>query len=104
MLVYPGGESGAMVVSALHSPTGDPLRELQGHLDDVLSLQIFSDNSRVVSAGRDGMIFIWEGSLQPTARDASPAARDLSIRDEDVASPDSLDGEGAYVPPILRLG
>jgi WD40 repeat protein len=51
---------GNILCTPLHSSTGRPVKTLEGHADLVTGVRMLSD-LRLVSVGRDGMIFLWEG-------------------------------------------
>jgi len=73
LLLYPMGDSGDIAVVPLHASRGKPLKVLQGHLANATSiLYRGNEHDQVISAGRDGMIFIWEAG---GARFGSLAAR-----------------------------
>lgn len=71
ILLYPDDRSGDILITPLHSSTGEPIGVLSGHMDMVSAVQILPD-ATVVSCGRDGMIFVWE----PLGKRSDAAATD----------------------------
>jgi WD40 repeat protein len=61
LLLYPNGDSGDICIVPLHSSIGKPLKTLSGHVNSVNSI-IYRGNEhdQIISAGKDGMIFLWE--------------------------------------------
>ena len=69
VLVYPNGEKGEIALVALHSSTGVPFARLTGHLGAVTSLVYRKKHCQIVSAGKDGMIHVWDSSLADKERE-----------------------------------
>ena len=69
VLVYPNGDKGEIALVALHSPTGVPFVRLKGHLGAVTSLVYRNKHCQIISAGKDGMIHIWDSSLADKERE-----------------------------------
>ena len=69
VLVYPNGDKGEIALVALHSPTGVPFARLKGHLGAVTSLVYRNKHCQIISAGKDGMIHIWDSSLADKERE-----------------------------------
>jgi WD40 repeat protein len=67
LLLYPMGDCGDIAMVPLHTAVGRPVRILQGHLGNVTSLLYRQNYNQVLSAGRDGMIFLWEAKHRPPA-------------------------------------
>ncbi|KAL7803474.1 hypothetical protein V8C44DRAFT_353120 [Trichoderma aethiopicum] len=64
----------------------DPPRTLRGHADDIRSIAISPDGSRLVSSSRDGSIRIWD--ISPELED--PWIREPSKRSRMALSPDGV--------------
>jgi WD40 repeat protein len=71
LLLYPLGDCGDIAMVPLHTAVGRPVRILQGHLANVTSLLYRQNYNQVLSAGRDGMIFLWEAKHRPPAVDTT---------------------------------
>ena len=69
VLVYPNGDKGEIALVALHSPTGVPFARLKGHLGAVTSVVYRKKHCHIISAGKDGMIHIWDSSLADKERE-----------------------------------
>lgn len=76
LLLYPMGDSGDIALGPVHASRGTPLKVLRGHLSNVTSvLYRGNEHHQIISAGRDGMIFIWEaGGARFGSRAATAAA------------------------------
>ncbi len=67
LLAYPQGDSGNIIIVPVHSSRGKPFKVLKGHLSNVNTI-VYRGNEfdQFISAGKDGMIFVWEKSYIPT--------------------------------------
>ena len=60
VLLLPDGPEGDIAVVPIHSHDGKPLTTLKGHVGAVTALAYRRPRQQVLSAGRDGMIFLWD--------------------------------------------
>ena len=60
LLLFPNGLRGDIAMVPLHSGTGLPVKVLRGHLGLVTSIVYRQAYHQVLSAGKDGMIFLWD--------------------------------------------
>lgn len=91
-----------ILLTPLHSTTGEPVNVLNGHLDQISGIQILSDY-RVISVGHDGMIFLWDESqhiqdLEDEQVDWLDDVKDGKNGDDN----DIFSGENEFIPNILR--
>lgn len=98
LLIYPGTDHISLV--PLHSSTGTTVRILVGHLDRVTSVQMLSDY-RVISAGEDGMVFLWDGR-ELEIEDSEEAGDWLGRRKRLDSHEEEVESEEEFIPPILR--
>lgn len=77
LLLFPDGTEGDIAIVPLHSPTGLPIRTLKGHLGMPSSLIYRKPYHQILSAGKDGMVFLWDPKLEAPVRkrsgDVSPS-------------------------------
>jgi len=66
VLLVPDGPEGDIAVVPIHSHDGLPLTRLKGHVGAVTALAYRRPRQQVLSASRDGMIFLWD-SRKPVA-------------------------------------
>ena len=66
VLLVPDGPEGDIAVVPIHSHDGLPLTRLKGHVGAVTALTYRRPRQQVLSASRDGMIFLWD-SRKPVA-------------------------------------
>lgn len=62
-------KEGDMLMIPVHSSDGQPMRILRGHLDRVTSVVYRRSHQQLISAGKDGMVFVWEAP-RPKRKDA----------------------------------
>ena len=60
LLLFPNGTQGDIAMVPLHSGTGAPVKVLRGHLGLVTSIVYRQAYHQVLSAGKDGMVFLWD--------------------------------------------
>lgn len=63
LLLFPNGRSGDIAMIPLHSPSGRAIKILKGHVAAVTSIVYRPTLNQVISASRDGMIFLWDASV-----------------------------------------
>ena len=51
---------GDIALIPVHSSDGQPVRILKGHLERVTSIVYRRSKHQIVSAGKDGMVFVWD--------------------------------------------
>ena len=87
-------------MTPLHSATGEPIKVLKGHLDQISGIQILSDY-RIISVGLDGMIFLWDGTQESHNSDYEQQQNDdwsNNHNDDD----NDKNKEIEFIPNILR--
>lgn len=67
LLLFPDGTEGNIAMVPLHSSTGTPIKILKGHLGMPSSIVYRKPYHQIISAGRDGMIFLWDADLSAAA-------------------------------------
>jgi hypothetical protein len=88
------------MLAPLHSSTGATVRTLNGHLERATSVQMLSDY-RVISAGADGMIFLWDGGGRE--REEREEIEDwIEKRKKPGPHEEEAESEEEFIPPILR--
>jgi DNA excision repair protein ERCC-8 len=63
LLCFPNGTQGDIALVPLHSATGRPIKVLRGHLGQPTSLLYRKAYHQVISAGKDGMVFLWDADI-----------------------------------------
>ena len=89
ILVYPNGDKGEIALVQLHTPTGRPFLKLRGHLNAVTSVIYRRKHCQIVSAGKDGMIYIWDSSLSDREREEEIRGRERYPKRSNI---DEIDG------------
>lgn len=114
VMFFPHGSHGDIAIIPVHSGHGQPIKYLRGHLSMPCSMVYRDVYHQLISAGKDGMIFIWSteelSSSQhiPTNTEhqqhflgQTNANEDMWSDDEDVLQIDV--GTQGFVPPIMRV-
>lgn len=111
VMFFPHGGSGDIAIVPVHSGHGQPIKQLQGHLSMPCSMVYRDVYHQLISAGKDGMIFIWSNpelasnnnhhQQQQQFLGQNNGNEDMWSDDEDVLQID-VSG-GGFVPPILRV-
>lgn len=70
LLLFPNGVEGDIAVIPLHSASGSPINILKGHLGMPTSLLYRRAYHQIISAGKDGMIFLWDPNLEKLRKSA----------------------------------
>lgn len=70
VLVHPSGEDGDIALVALHSPSGKPFKRLTGHLGAVTCIAYRRGHGQLITAAKDGMVYIWDSSASQRERES----------------------------------
>lgn len=94
---------GDILLTPLHSSTGEPIKVLSGHLDQISGIQVLSDY-RVVSVGIDGMIFLWDQSQELQDLETEHNNDWLNEQEKEINNKNNEDifEEREFIPNILR--
>ena len=70
VLAHPSGEDGDIALVALHSPSGKPFKRLTGHLGAVTCIAYRRGHGQLITAAKDGMVYIWDASASQRERES----------------------------------
>lgn len=75
VLAHPSGDQGDIALVALHSSSGKPFKHLKGHLGAVTCIAYRQGHGQLITAAKDGMVYLWDCS-------ASQKERELRVDDD----------------------
>ena len=70
VLAHPSGDQGDVALVALHSPSGKPFKHLKGHLGAVTCIAYRRGHGQLITAAKDGMVYIWDSSASQKERES----------------------------------
>eukprot|EP00602_Paraphysomonas_sp_CaronLab_P010058 CAMPEP_0185037324 /NCGR_PEP_ID=MMETSP1103-20130426/31563_1 /TAXON_ID=36769 /ORGANISM="Paraphysomonas bandaiensis, Strain Caron Lab Isolate" /LENGTH=129 /DNA_ID=CAMNT_0027575249 /DNA_START=269 /DNA_END=655 /DNA_ORIENTATION=- len=105
LLAYPDCE-GNILLTPMHSSTGQPIHILRGHLDVVNGTQLLP-TGRAISCGRDGMIFLWappvDSEVLERASNHAKSTVDAWSDSDNDSTEDGNNNRRSFVPAILDM-
>jgi WD40 repeat protein len=70
VLAHPSGDQGDIALVALHSSSGTPFKHLKGHLGAVTCIAYRQGHGQLITAAKDGMVYLWDCSAAQKERES----------------------------------